>query len=236
MSADLHDLLVRHVEGPTRHLDASDLVRRAKRGTRVRRVGGAMGLAAVAAAAALAITQVNQRIDILSPDIADQPDDGEDTPMSEIEEGGVFVLTKESEWREDPPRSLVEEEYMRLLEIAYDVDTGQRLWDDNGPQSTDTNDAGGSELPYEIDYSSQALVVWSAGESGSCPETLEGITTSESGVVVNLSQPGPEESCTEDFNRYRVVAVVNLDSVPGPEDVSDAIVEAPPRAEVLPYP
>lgn len=237
MSRDLHDLLARNVNGPTRTLDTSNLVKKAKRGTRVRRAGGLIGIAVVVGAAVLAATLATEDSRNLTPEVADAPEGGDRPPMSEIDEGAVAVLLKENDWREDPPRSLVEEEYMRLLEIAYDAETGQRLWDDNGPQSSPGDDTDGSDLPYDIDYSHQALVVWSSGESGSCPETLEGIITDESGAVtVELTQPEPHASCTEDFNRYRVVAAVNLDSVPHLENRSDASVADPPRAAVVPYP
>lgn len=137
----------------------------------------------------------------------------------------VTVLAKGSGWR-----SGLHDEFFAMLEVAYDPEVAERAWDENVHDTTPRGD----ELPEEpgvyggladVDFDEQVVVVWSSGESGSCPEWIRDVDTIEQRVRITLDMRG--FVCTDDYNAYRVVAAVDRDRLPGPDEIESSQIDAP---------
>ena len=155
--------------------------------------------------------------------------------------GPVVPLAKADGWRDD----LDIDAYHALIEIAYERDTAERAWTDNVP----------AELPQraglparvgvyatlnEVDFARQAVVVWTAGQSGSCPQWLADLRTRADGTVRLDTAAAGGGVCTDDYNPYRMLLAVDRDRLPDPaalpttsgEDIPDALVRAyPPQPQ-----
>lgn len=163
--------------------------------------------------------------------IADPP------PVPDLD-GPVTTLATVSGWRDG-----LEVERNALLEIAYDEQTAQRLFDDNVPTDLD---AGPDREPWQdgrhgeladVDLDTHVLAVWSAGRSGSCPEWVREISTHDDGVVVTTAVP-TAGGCTDDLNYYRTIIAVERELLP-PEDQLPADLDHGPTIEhraVIAYP
>lgn len=150
---------------------------------------------------------------------------------------GLETLAKASGWRDGLEQS---ESAFAVLEIAYDREAAERAWRDNVPEDLGRRD---DELPAEpgvygdlgqVDFDRQAVVVWSSGESGSCPEWLTAIDTRQGTISIELDATA--ETCTSDYNPYRVVAAVDRDRIPARGDLPSARLDGVPDGEVRTYP
>jgi nucleotide-binding universal stress UspA family protein len=133
--------------------------------------------------------------------------------------GPVRPLAKASGWRDDGLLG----DSSALVEIAYDRETAERAWDENVPEGLPEREGDPVEDGLygtldDVDFERQAVVVWSAGQSGSCPGWLADIETSGDEVRAEHGSAGAG-ACTDDYNPYRMVLAVDLDRLPPPGDL-----------------
>lgn len=151
---------------------------------------------------------------------------------------GVETLAKASDWRDglsvEPGRTFA------MLEVAYDRETAETAWRDNVP---DDLEARNDELPADpgvygdldqVDFDQQAVVVWSSGESGSCPEWLADVDHADGTITVEREAAGG--MCTDDYNPYRMVLVIDRERLPSGDELPSARLEGVPTGEVSVYP
>ncbi|WP_146211103.1 hypothetical protein [Quadrisphaera granulorum] len=134
--------------------------------------------------------------------------------------GGVQTLAKVDGHRAEmamPPNTFA------VLEVAYDADTAQRMWQDNVPadlptQDGEPRDAGRYGDLSDVDFSREAVAVWSSGESGSCPARVSDVEL-DSGYLVVTEDDDSDigGACTADYNSYRVLVVVDRADLPEPD-------------------
>lgn len=148
--------------------------------------------------------------------------------------GSVVPLAKAEGWRQNlgtgpPPFAIVE--------IAFDEETAHRMWEDNVPQDLRER-AGDPERPGlygdldGVDFDTEVVVVWSSGESSSCPGWLAAIQTDAAGTVrvERDDTSGMFGACTEDYNPYRMILAVDRERLPAPDMLPSADVTGVPDA------
>jgi len=135
--------------------------------------------------------------------------------------GGLQTLAKVDGWRAgfDPPPNT-----FAVLEVAYDVDTARRMWAENIPadlpeRSGDPRDPGRYGELDDVDLDQQAVALWSGGESGSCPGWISSVAL-EDGAVVVTRDADEGRGCSDDYNPFRVLVVVDRSALPTPEALS----------------
>lgn len=160
----------------------------------------------------------------------------EAAPTAPSEE--IDTLAKASGWRE----ALTEEHggAFAVLEVAYDREAAEAAWRDNVPDDLEPRD---DELPAapgvygdldRIDFDRQVVVVWSSGESGSCPGWLGSIDSADGTIHVERDATG--EECMGDYNPYRLVLAVDRDRLPSADELPASRLEGVPDGEVRTYP
>lgn len=130
----------------------------------------------------------------------------------------VVVLAKADGWR-DGLQEAAGHSYA-LVEIATDEASAQRAWDENVPASLP--DAGGDPaLPgryatlASVDLDRQAVVVFSSGQSGSCPAWVTSVDAVDGRLEVELTSTADQgEPCTDDFQPYRLVLAIDRGRLP----------------------
>jgi hypothetical protein len=126
-------------------------------------------------------------------------------------------LMKADGWREhlgsSPP--------FAILEIALDRETAERAWSENTPYGLPRRSGRPAKSGLygsldDVDFSRQAVVVWSSGQSSTCPGWLAGVDVDEDGtVVVEVSNTaGRFGDCTDDYRPHRMLLAVNQDRLP----------------------
>lgn len=149
----------------------------------------------------------------------------------------VVPLAKADRWRDGlRPEDL--DHPFGVIEIAFDRETAERAWSDNVPADLPQGDGAPIEPGRwgsldEVDFGTQAVVVWSSGESGSCRGWLTGIDTADGKVWVETD--GGAMVCTDDYNQYRMVLAVDRDRLPDPGDLPTDRVEGIPTGLVRGY-
>lgn len=137
-----------------------------------------------------------------------------------VADSDVRPLSKADSWRDglwEGFESRGEEPPYALIEIAYDRAAAERAWAENVPpglpERSGRPDADGryGELD-DVDFSRQAVVVWSSGQSGTCPGWLADVRTVDGVVQVTTDQRG--SACTDDYRTYRMVLAVSRDRLP----------------------
>ena len=109
------------------------------------------------------------------------------------------------------------------LEIAYDEDVARSMWSENVPDGLPTK-SGDPAAPGiygsldDVDFDSQLVAMYSAGESGSCPTWLTDVTT-EGQTVQVVTGPEHVGVCTADFRPYRQIVALDRDDVPPAEEL-----------------
>ncbi|MFS8478777.1 MAG: hypothetical protein FWJ93_07400 [Micromonosporaceae bacterium] len=137
---------------------------------------------------------------------------------------GVRVLAKADGWRPGLLEAPDGDWYV-LVEIAFDEETAARAWRENRP--ADEVPRSGSPIhpgiygePTDIDFTTEVLVVFSSGQSGTCPGWLAGIDVDGSGAVqVTTGTFAASRGCTDDYRPYRMVLAVGRDLVPAEHDL-----------------
>lgn len=153
------------------------------------------------------------------------------------DDGPVVPLVKAHGWRESLDR-----DWSALVEIAYDRATAATAWADNVPDDLPVADRDDAEPGVyaslaDVDFAQQAVVVWSAGESGSCPQWLGDIRTDDGGGTIHLNRDtagGPV--CTEDYTPYRMLVAVDRDRLPHPDRLPTDDVDGVADTRVTTYP
>jgi len=152
-------------------------------------------------------------------------------------EGTVRPLAKAQSWRDGLKRA---DDSFARLEIAYDRATAERAWAANVPDDLPHNPNGAPQPGIftrfdDIDFQHEVLVVWSSGQSGSCPTWLADLRTAGDGSVKVQESHSGGPVCTEDYNPYRMVLAVNRGRLPArsalPADISGV-----PSGRVVRYP
>jgi len=136
---------------------------------------------------------------------------------------GLQTLAKVDGWRQGfelPPDTFA------MLEVAYDVDTAQRMWDENvaadlPERSGDPRDPGRYGDLDDVDLDQQAVALWSGGESGSCRGWVSSVAL-EDGAVVVTEDADEGRGCSDDYNPFRVLVVVDRSDLPEPEALAAA--------------
>lgn len=142
---------------------------------------------------------------------------------------GIVVLAKVEGWR-DGLQEVAGHPYM-LVEVVSDRPTAQRAWADNVPQALPQADGppagpGVYGSLADVDLHQQLVAVVSSGESGTCPTWVEGLSTTDSRLAVQLATVG-DQACTDDFRPYRLVLAVDRDLLPTAEDLPVERVDVP---------
>lgn len=141
---------------------------------------------------------------------------------------GVTILARIDGWRSeltsDPDGTRQVPDL--LLEISYDEATARAAWADNVPGDVPAGSGDPGEFGIhadldDVDFSQDAVVVYSAGQSGSCPAWLVDATYAAGAFDVVESDEVPEGSdgCSDVRVPYRLVLAVDRDKLPPPEDL-----------------
>ena len=134
-------------------------------------------------------------------------------------DGGVRPLAKIGQWRDASEVSFVR------MEVAFDRATAERAWHDNVPDDLPVRDGRPAEPGRygdldDIDFDSQALVVWSAGESGSCPAWLSDVLTDRRGTIADTTEDTGGflggGGCSDAFSPYTMLLAVDRARLPEP--------------------
>lgn len=113
-----------------------------------------------------------------------------------------------------------------VVEIAYDRDSADRAWQENVPGDLPERDGQPAEPgrygdPDSVDLDTHAIVVWSSGQSGTCPGWLADIRTGADGTVeleTGVDMQGGT-ACTDDYRQYRMVLAVDRERLPDPDQL-----------------
>jgi hypothetical protein len=169
----------------------------------------------VMVAAALAVSGCGQ------PDAASTPD----------ADDGVVVLAKADGWR-DGLQEAAGHPYI-LMEVATSPGSAEQAWSDNVPMTLTKGDGdpahpGVYETLEAVDLDQQAVVVFSSGQSGTCPVWVRSVSTTGGRVeVVLASTAGEGQACTDDFQPYRLVLAVDLHRLPSPDELPVDAIDVP---------
>ncbi len=154
-------------------------------------------------------------------------------------DGPVRPLAKVQGWRDDLADDIASP--FALVEIAYDQQGAEQAWADNVPG--DLQPAHGNEGGHglyggldELDIDEQALLVWSSGESGSCPGWLDEIDIADDGTVRLQRGQAGAGACTDDYNPYRMILAVDRQRLPEAAELPTTNVTGVPDGRVSAYP
>jgi len=133
----------------------------------------------------------------------------------------LITLAKVDGWREGfelPPDTFA------VLEVAYDSETAQQMSDENltsdlPERSGDPRDPGRFGDLDDVDFDQQAVALWSGGQSGSCPGWVADVEMVDSVVVVTENAEEPQ-GCSDDYNPFRVLVVVDRSDLPEPGELA----------------
>lgn len=127
------------------------------------------------------------------------------------------------------------------LAVAFDAEAGAQLWDaavpDGLPQAEAVTEPGRHGQLDDVDWDQQALVLWRSGESGSCPEALVDVATTDDGTVEVATDrdTGPGMVCQEDYNPYRMLLAIDRDRLPNADELP-AELDGVPRGQARTWP
>lgn len=171
---------------------------------------------------------------------ADSGGDPDDTPPSDR----ILTLTKVDSWRTGLAESL--DTPFGVLEVAFDRPTAEQAWRENTPADLPDGTLPASEAGRygdldEVDFDTHAVVVWSSGQSGSCPSWVGSVHVDEDGALFITTTHAPADACTDDYNPYSQMLAVPRDRLPDQMQLPTSAriidnVEIGPRALVRAYP
>jgi hypothetical protein len=134
---------------------------------------------------------------------------------------GVVVLAKADGWRSalNDTKAI---DYFTIAEVAYDEATARAAWDDTVPADLPERDGEPHEPGRygdlaDVDFREQAVVVYSAGQSGTCPAWVSDLVFEDGTVEVTEDGHTPGDACTDDYRAYRLVLAVDRERLPPPE-------------------
>lgn len=132
-----------------------------------------------------------------------------------------------------------------ILELAYDRETAEQAWRENVPddlprRTSDPDRPGLYGSLDDVDFERQAVAVWSAGGSSSCPPWLAHVETDAAGTVrLETDDASGDAPCTDDYSPYRMLLALDRELLPAPEALPAENVDAdglPPGVLVTAYP
>lgn len=138
---------------------------------------------------------------------------GSDRTLAKVEgwRGGIDVFEPEA-----------------ILEIAYDAETAQTLWDENvgrglpDLEGKPRNPGIYGELD-DVDFDDEVVGLFSDGESSSCPGWVDRVGEVDGDVdILRVEDMGGGDGCLSDHGAYRVVIVIDRDDVPDADALSTA--------------
>jgi hypothetical protein len=133
-------------------------------------------------------------------------------------DAGVQPLAKMDGWSPSASAAFEPTEpAFAVVEIAYDMKTAKQAWDATVPDDLPSRtgyptDAGIYGSFDSVDFSRQAVVVWSSGQSGSCPGWLRDIATDSATVTITRGQVG--QVCNADYDPYSMLLAVDRERLP----------------------
>ncbi|MTV27695.1 hypothetical protein FTX61_20085 [Nitriliruptoraceae bacterium ZYF776] len=153
-------------------------------------------------------------------------------------DGPVRTLATASGWRDDlPDTDLL---YARL-EIAYDRETAERAFAENVPDDLPPGDGDPSADALHagldtVDWDAEVVAVYTGGRSGSCPVWIADVRVEGGGVTAEEASP-VQGACTDDYNSFRTVLVIDRDRVPAPDELPLPLNDGfPEESDVTLYP
>lgn len=168
---------------------------------------------------------------LLVPGCASSTEPSDDGPATatapapgSLSGASVVTLAKTDGWRQGlDPTSIPGEVGFAVLELAYDDAAATALWSAAVPEdlptaSGDPADAGLHGSLEDVDLAQQVVGLWSSGQSGSCPGALASVATDGRTVqLVETQDLQGGNACTDDYNPYSQVVVLDRDQVPTQE-------------------
>lgn len=140
--------------------------------------------------------------------------------------GADGTLAKLDGWRDGMTHDDVG---FAVLELAYDDATARTLWDENVPDGlpqAEGNPLGAGVYGdlADVDFTEQVVGLYSSGQSGSCPAWVGDVTTDSDGVVTVTRAEDLQggDGCTDDYNPFRVVIVIDRADVPSQDALGSA--------------
>lgn len=158
----------------------------------------------------------------------------------------VVVLAKADGWRDGLAQATGDP--YALIEIVDPTDSRQ-AWHDKVPADLPTATGDPADpgvyrpLAADVDLERYTLVVYSSGQSSSCPAWVDDLSFTEGRIEVILATTaGPGEPCTDDFQPYRLVLAVDPGVLPSRAElpveridvVSDNLIDVAGRAVAYP--
>ena len=106
-----------------------------------------------------------------------------------------------------------------VVEIAYDEAAARAVWDESAPdrlpqRSGEPRQEGRYGSLDDLQLDRQALVVYSSGQSGSCPGWPVHLSLDGRVLVVEETEYVEGDGCNESFSPYRVLLAVDRDVLP----------------------
>lgn len=133
----------------------------------------------------------------------------------------LTTLAKVDGWRQGlDPASMPGEAGFAMLELAYDKADAEALWDaavpDDHPAASGAPTGVGIYGDVaDVDLADRVVGLWSSGQSGSCPGWLGAVQVDEETVkLVDVADLQGGDGCTDDYNPYSQVVVLDRDQVP----------------------
>lgn len=128
-----------------------------------------------------------------------------------------------------------------VVEIAYDRETAEAAWHENVPGEVEERGSTGPGVFGDldrVDFGEEAVIVWSSGESGSCPGWLADIDTAQGRVVLERDRDKSRlsDACTADYRPYRMILAVDRERLPAADELPITDVEGVPDGLVDAYP
>lgn len=128
-------------------------------------------------------------------------------------------LVKDDGWAPSATAAFEQDRPFGVAEIILDRDAAEAAWRELGahtmePRSGEPRDAGVYGALDDVDFDSHAVVVWSSGQSGSCPGWLAGIEAADDVVEIQTDEYSPDSGCTDDYNPYAMLVAVPRSRLP----------------------
>lgn len=110
------------------------------------------------------------------------------------------------------------------LRLIDDRDTAERAWADTVPDELPSRD---DPLPAEpgrygdladVDFDRELVLVWSDGQSGTCPGWIVDVRVEDGRLAVEGEASGGP-NCTHDYVSYRLLLAVDRDRLPPVDDL-----------------
>ena len=168
---------------------------------------------------------------------------GPATDTAPREGSALRPLAKMDRWSRHFAEMWKSEHLTAAVEIAYDRPTAELAWDelaaDGLPPREGKPRKPGLYAPLDsVDFATEAVVVWSSGQSGTCPSWVANIATDAGRIAVTTQdtsdipkRPVKVEKgtfsgtlCTDDYRSYSMLLAVDLDRLPEASELpTDAV-------------